>query len=132
MTIRELLEKSAVSDKAGNVKNMLGISDDKNKIKFDTHFGQKEFREYVDSRADHMCDTGYVQGGPDDFNWHYEPEFQLEKLLPLKKDRDGWIRWFEGEMHEWRYDHGDERAGHFEAWAKNPYPKPLIIIEGTD
>ena len=38
----------------------------------------------------------------------------------------------DGEMHEWRYDHGDEKKGHFEKWAQNPVVKPLIIIQGTD
>lgn len=118
--------------KGGNQGNQLGISDGKSKIKFDPSFGQKEFKEYVDQRADHMCDTGYVAGEPDDWNWHWDPEYSLDKLTPIKKDRETWIKWYEGELHEWVYDHGDERKGHFEKWAKDPSAKPIIVIEGTD
>ena len=123
----QIIEKA---DKVGNTKNQLGIST--GKLKFDPHFGQKQFRDYVEQRADHMCETGYVRGEPDDFNWHYDPEYNLEKLTPIKKDADGWKAWYRGEMTEWEHDHGDEKKGHFEKWAKNPEAKPLIVIEGTD
>ena len=119
-----------IRDKPGNSSNMLGISE--GKVKFNPHSGQKEFRDYVEQRADHMCDTGYVQGEPDDFNWHFEPQYQLSKLTPLKKDAEGWKAWYHGELHEWEYDHGDERKGHFEKWAQNPAEKPIIVIEGLD
>lgn len=121
-----------VRNKPGNSNNQLGISNDAGKIKFDPHFGQKDFRDYVESRADHMTDTGYVQGEPDDWNWHYEPEYETSKITPLKKDADGWKAWFRGEMHEWVYDHGDERKGHFEHWSLHPQEKPIIVVEGLD
>ena len=124
----ELLAKAPMS----NSKNALGITSDKGKIKFDPSFGQKEFREYVETRADHMCDTGYLAGKPDDWNWGYIPDFAVEKLIPLKKDVAGWKSWLAGEMSEWVYDHGQERAGHFDRWCENPSVKPLIIVQGTD
>jgi ribosomal protein S27AE len=128
----ETLHKMKTTEKPGNTQNQLGITDDGGKIKFDPHYGQKEFREYVEARADHMTDTGYVQGEPDDFNWHFEPEYATDKLTPIKKDADGWKAWYHGELHEWQYDHGDERKGHFEKWAQNPAHKPVIVIEGLD
>ena len=116
-----------------NVKaDPLGINPN-SKMKFKPDFDQKQFVKFVAEKADHMCATGYVRGEPEDWVWHYEPEFDIEKLIPFKKDRATWKAWFEGEMHEWRYDHGEhERANHFENWAKNPHKKPVIIIEGTD
>ena len=122
-----ILEKD---DKMGNVKNQLGISS--SKMKFDPGFGQKEFRNYVEQKADHMSDTGFIRGKPDDFNWHYEPEYDLSKITPIKKNAEGWKAWYRGELTEWEHDHGDERKGHFEKWSKNPQEKPIIIIEGTD
>lgn len=107
----------------------LGITSDKGKIKFEPGFDQKKFQEYVLSRADHIPKTGFAIGKPTDFNWHFDPEFDIDKTNALKRD---WVAWYNGELDEWRYDHGDERAGHFEAWSKNPARKPIIMIEGTD
>ena len=123
------LEKA---DKIGNVSNQLGISDGKGKIKFSPGFGQKEFRKYVEQRADHMCETGFLAGTPDTWNWHYDPEFEMDKLISIKGNREGWVSWYRGEMTEWEHDHGDEKKGHFEKWAKNPEVKPIIVVEGTD
>lgn len=124
----EILEKGM-----GNKQNALGITPEgKGKIKFDPGFGQKEFREYVEERADHMCSTGFLAGEVNDWNWHYDPEYIVEKLIPIKKDAAMWKAWFEAEMFEWVYDHADEKKGHFERWLKNPSVKPIIIVQGTD
>src|SRR5665213_418558 len=121
----ETLEKG--ENKGGDA---LGIGS--GKLKFNPGFGQKEFRHYVEEKADHLCDTGYVAGEPDDFNWHYDPDYNLSKLTPLKGGKAGWVAWYDGEMVEWKHDHGDAKKGHFEKWSKNPKKKPLVVIEGTD
>ena len=129
----EILSKSdEPSDKMGNTQNQLGITDEKKKQKFRPDMTEQELKKYVKKHADHMCDTGYVAGKAKDWTWHYDPKFPIEKLESIKKSRELWKAWFVGEMVEWKHDHGDERKGHFEEWAKHPEKKPIVIIEGSD
>lgn len=99
------------------------------KVKFDPKADQKGFQDYVKNRADHIPASGFAVGKVDDFIWTFETDYQTSKTNQIKRD---WISWYNGELDEWQYDRGAERAGHFEAWAKNPQVKPAIIIEGTD
>ena len=99
------------------------------KVKFDPKADQKGFQEYVDNRADHIPTSGYAIGKVTDFIWTFETDYQTSKTNQIKRD---WPAWYEGELDEWRYDRGNEKAGHFEAWAKDPNHKPIILVEGTD
>ena len=101
----------------------------KSSMKFDPTYTQEQMALYVLMRSDHIPLSGFAIGKPEDFVWKFIPNYSLALTNPIKKD---WVSWFNGEQDEWKYNHGDEREGHFEKWLKNPYENPIIIIEGTD
>lgn len=98
-------------------------------MKFDPTYTQEQFAQYVLLRSDHIPLSGYAVGKPEDLVWKFIPNFPVKLTDNIKSD---WSAWFKGEEDEWKYNHGNEREGHFEAWLKNPHEKPVIFMEGTD
>jgi hypothetical protein len=114
-------------------KGFTKISKDKkkkDKPKFEPVMTSDEMAKYVKRKADHICETGFAEGKPKEFEWKFIPKFPLDFAKKIKSD---WPAWFKQESEEWIYNHGKkERAGHFDKWSESPALKPIVLVVGTE
>lgn len=123
----EILSKNSTNDQE------LGTEGQDKDHEFSPDLSQKDFRKYVEDNADHFPKKGVAEKDLKDYEWSYESKYSLDELKPLKRN---WPAWYQGELDEYKHDHGEkkwkEKEDHFEQWVKSPEKHPVILIEGHE